>query len=99
MFGPEHTGLSIEAVDRAPHIWLAKQNAGIVDEVASCEVICAINDQVVLREQLHHVRGIQPHFMHINRDEGVDFPNRVASALGLGTTDIALTMNDLSLQV
>src|SRR3712207_8539200 len=52
---PEDRDLAVEPVDRAPHVRLAQQHAGVVDQVARGEVVGAVDDEVVLAEDLHHV--------------------------------------------
>ena len=57
---PEHRDLSLEAVDRAPYIRLAGQHRGVVDQIPGGEVVGAVQDQVVLFEQLDGIAPQQP---------------------------------------
>ena len=61
LLGPEHRGLALEAVDGAPHVRLAEDDGRVVDEVAGCEVVGAVEDEVVVGEDLEHVVGVEPH--------------------------------------
>ena len=68
---PEHRHLALEPVDRAPHVRLARQHRGVVDQVAGREVVGAVEDQVVLREQVDRVVGLQPDLVqHARRPAG-----------------------------
>ncbi len=96
---PEDARLAVEAVDRAPHVRLAEEERGVVDHVAGREVVRAVDDEVVLREDLHHVRRVEPLLVQHDVDQRVDLAHRVAGALGLGPVDVALAVDDLALQV
>jgi hypothetical protein len=99
VFGPEHAGLAVEAVDRAPHVRLAEQHAGVVDHVPGGEVVSAVHDQVVLGEDLHDVVCVQVHVVHDHVDQRVELTDAVPGRLGLLTADVVLAVDDLALQV
>ncbi len=46
--GQNTLGLAVESVDRPPNIWFAGQRPGIIDQVARREVVCAVNNEVVI---------------------------------------------------
>ena len=96
---PEHRHLPLEAVDRTPHVRLARQYRGVVDQVAGGEVVGAVQDQVVLLEQVDRVVRLQPDLVQPHLDQRVDLPDGVTRALGLGPADVGLPMDDLALQV
>ena len=62
---PEHRDLAFEAVDRPPHVRLAGQHRGVVDQIPGGEVVGAVHDQVVLLEQLDGVARVQPELVQI----------------------------------
>jgi hypothetical protein len=96
---PEDRDLAVEAVDRAPHVRLVQQHAGVVDQVARGEVVGAVDDQVVLAEDLQHVVAVQPRLVQADVDQRVDLADGVARALGLGPADVGDAVDDLALQV
>ena len=46
---PENADLAVEAENRAPHVGLSQDGGGVVDQVAGGEVVCAVEDEVVIR--------------------------------------------------
>src|SRR5205085_7782798 len=65
-FRPEHTRLSFKAKDRAIDVGFAGQHAGIVDEIARREIIRAVNNDVVIAEQLKRVLARQARLVGFN---------------------------------
>jgi hypothetical protein len=96
---PEHRDLALEPVDGAPHVGLARQHRRVVDQVAGREVVGAIQDEVVLREQIDGVLGLESHLVQVDLHQRVDLQDRVLGALRLGSTDVGLPVDDLTLQV
>ena len=68
MLSPENADLTVEPVDRTPHVRLAEQHRSIVDHVAGGEVVGSVDDQVVLAEQLHNIVVVQPDVVHDDLD-------------------------------
>jgi hypothetical protein len=75
--GPEDAGLAVEAVDRAPDVRLAEQHGGVVHQVPGGEVVGAVDDQVVLREDPLDVVDVQALLVQDHVDVGVDLLDRV----------------------
>ena len=96
---PEHRRLALEPEDRAPHVRLAQQHGGVVDQVAGGEVVGAVQDQVVVPEDVEHVRRVEPHLVQPDLDERVGLLDGVARGLGLGTAHVGLAVDDLALEV
>jgi hypothetical protein len=96
---PEDGDLTVEAVDRAPDVGLVQQHARVVDQVARGEVVRAVDDEVVVGEDLQHVRAVQPRLMQPDVDQRVDLLDGVTRALGLRPADVGLPVDDLALQV
>ena len=99
MLGPEHAGLAVEAVDGAPHVRLALEHAGVVDQVAGGEVVGAVDHQVVVPDQLAGVLRRQPGLVQGDLHVRVDLGDLVAGALQLGAADVGGAVDDLPLQV
>src|ERR1700735_1333221 len=76
---PEHAGLAVEAVDGSPDVRLAEQHARIVDQVPGGEVVGTVDDEVVLREDLHRVVGVQVLLMQDDVHVRIYFPDAVGS--------------------
>ena len=96
---PEHRHLTLEPVDRPPDVRLAREHRGVVDQVARCEVVRAVQDQVVLGEQVDRVVCLEPELVQSHLDQRVDLQDRVACALRLRPPDVGLAVDDLPLQV
>ncbi len=99
VLGPPDRDLTVETVDRAPHVRLAEQHAGVADEVARGEVVRAVEDDVVVAEDLERVRGVQPHVVTDHGHVGVDAGDRLGRRLGLEPPHVGVAVDDLSLQV
>src|SRR6201996_6448850 len=99
VLGPEHAGLAVEPVDRAPHVRLVQQHAGVVDQVTGGEVVGPVHDQVVRTENVERVVGVQPLLVQHDLDVRVHLKNASAGRFGLGTADVGDAVDDLPLQV
>ena len=96
---PEDRHLTLEAVDRPPDVGLARQHRGIVHQITGGEVVGAVENQVVLLEQLDGVVRLQPNLVQPDLDERVDLLDRVARTLRLRPADVGLAVDDLALKV
>ena len=99
VLGPEHRGLAVEPVDRAPDVGLAQQHGRVVDEVAGREVVGAVDDQVVGLEDLEDVGRVEPLLVQHDLDVGVGLLDRLLGADRLRLPDVGLAVDDLALQV
>ena len=83
-----------------PHTYgLFRKYAGVVDHVAGREVVGAVDDQVVVLEDLEDVVVVEPHVVQDHLDERVDLGDRLPGRLGLRPADVGLPVDDLALQV
>ena len=96
---PEDRRLAVEAVDRAPDVGLVQEVRRVVDHVARREVVGAVDDQVVVGEDLEHVVVVETLVVHDHVDQRVGLLDGVARRLGLGPADVALPVDDLALEV
>src|SRR5215211_7126725 len=94
---PEDARLALKAEDRAVHVRLAHENAGIVHQVARWEVICPVYDDVEVFENLERVLAAKGLFVGLDVDVWIYVVYPVAGALHLGTPDIGGAVNNLSL--
>jgi hypothetical protein len=88
-----------EVEDRAVHVGQAQEHAGVVDEVAGGEVVGAVDDQVVVAEDLHDVGRVQAGVVGANRDVAVEALEHRLGRLDLRDADGLLAVQDLALQV
>ncbi len=96
---PEDAGLAVEAVDRAPDVGLVQEVRRVVDHVARREVVGAVDDQVVVLEDLEHVVVLEALVVHDHVDQRVGLGDRLACRLGLRLADVGLAVDHLALQV
>jgi hypothetical protein len=52
---PENRNLAVESENRARNVWLAKNRGCVIHKVASCKVVGAIKNQVVLGKDFENV--------------------------------------------
>src|SRR5262249_47973767 len=96
---PEDTRLTFEAKDRAVDVWLARQHARVVHEVARGKVVSAVNDDVVVAKETQRVLPGETRFVSLDLDVRVDVAQSIARRFDLATAEIFCAVNDLSLQV
>ena len=99
VLGPEHGCLSFEPEDAAVGVRLAGEHAGVVHEVPGRKIIGAVEDDVVLAEQLERVLRGQRRLVRLDLHVRI---HRVDLALGrgeLGAAHIVGRVDDLPLQV
>lgn len=88
--GPKHTGLAVESVDRPPNIWFAGQDRGIIDQVARREVVCAVNNEVVIAKIASALSWVSISRYCVTRTCGLISATASAadSTFGLPTSDV-----------
>src|SRR5581483_4714068 len=95
----ENRDLSLEAEDAAVNVRLPKQHAGIVDQVARGEVVCAIGYDVVVAEDFQRVLRAEACFVAFHLDKRIDFPKCLPRRVQLRPAHVVRPMDDLPLQV
>jgi hypothetical protein len=95
----EHRGLAFKAENRAIDIRLAEQDTDIVHEIACLEVVCPVNDNVVVLTNLQGVVGAQHGLVRVDVDMRIDVAQTVFGRLQLRAANIFRAMQDLPLQV
>src|SRR5947209_171150 len=96
---PEDARLPLEAEDRAIDVRLAREHAGVVDEVARREVVRAVHDHVVVAKQLQRVLARQARLVSFDLHVRVDVVQPVARRLDLRSAHVLRAVDDLPLQV
>src|SRR5262249_6177631 len=99
LLGPEHARLPVEAGDRTPGVGLPQEDGRVVDHVPGREVVGAVDDQIVLGEDLQHVVVAQRLAVDDHVHVRINFAYRVARRLRLRPADVGLAVDDLALQV
>jgi len=59
-------------------IWLAREDAGIVHQIASGKVVRPINDDVVIAEKLKRVLAREARFVGFNPNVGVNVAQAIS---------------------
>ncbi len=96
---PEDRHLPLEAEDRAVDVRLAQQHAGVVDQVAGGEVVRAVDDHVVVPEQLQGVRGVEPRLVGDDLDVRVEVAQALGGGLDLRPAHGGAAEEDLAVEV
>src|SRR5437588_2936236 len=97
--GPENARLPLEAKDRAVDVRLAREHARVVDQIACREVVCAVNDNVVIAYEFQRIVARQTRLVSLYLHVRVDVAQTVARRLDLGPPNVLRAVHDLSLQV
>ncbi len=97
--GLEGRELAVERGEGGGDQRLAGGKAGIGQQIAGGEIIAAIGDEIVARDELGGVRRSELDLVRLDADLGVDRRDRLARALDLGHADAVAGMGDLALQV
>src|SRR5688572_7243907 len=98
-FGVEHARLAFEAEDRTVDVRLAQEDARVVHQVTGREVIRAVDDHVVVLEDLQGVLAGERLLVDPDLHVGVYVLELLVGALNLGTTHVRGAVDDLPLQV
>ena len=95
----EHGRLPVEAEDRAVHVRPAEQHARVVGEIAGGEVVRAVDDHVVLREQRERVLGREPQRVALDEHVGVHRGDPLRGHVDLRAPDVGGAVEHLAVQV
>ena len=95
----EHRDHALEPEDRAVDHGDAELHRRVVHQVAGGKVAGAVEDQVVLAEDLEDVVVLEALLVQHHVDERVDLVDRLPGRLRLRLADVALPVDDLALQV
>src|SRR5271166_2761154 len=71
----------------------------IVDEKAGGEIVRAVCDDVVARDDVERIVGSETDGMKLHLRTGIDALRRFGSGLRFGPADIARAIGDLALQI
>src|SRR5690242_8835938 len=91
--------LSLETEDRPVDVGLAQQYARVVREIARREVIGAVDDDVVVANDVERVLGGETRLVGLDVDVRIHVANTLSRRLELGTADVFRAMQHLPLQV
>ena len=95
----KNRGLPVEAEDRAVDVRLAEEHAGVVDEVARGKVVRAVEDDVVVAQDVECVLGGQRAVVRHDVDVGIEVEQPRACRIQLRRADIGGAVKHLPLQV
>src|SRR6476659_2539781 len=91
--------LAVELADRRSHQGLFRKVAGVADEIARGEIVTAVGDEVVARDEFERVVRRDPMWMLHDVDMRVEALHRLARARRLADADPCRGVDDLALQV
>src|SRR3989441_5237652 len=97
--GVEHRRLPLEAENRAVHVRLPEQHAGIVYEVAGREVVGPVRHDVELADDVEGVLRGEARLERLDPDVGVQVPDALGRRLELRLPHRGRAVDDLALQV
>src|SRR4029077_3384913 len=95
----EHGNLAFEPENRAVHVGLAEQNAGVIDEITRGEIVGAVDDDVKVLEKFKRVGAGQLRSEGLDLNVGIEIRKAGARGFALGLADIAGAESDLSLEI
>jgi len=92
-------GLAVESQDAAVREGLAGHDAGIVDEEFHGEIVCAVDHEVIILDDVEGIRRVEKLVKGVYLHLGINGLHLLLGALYLGHTHVFGEMDDLSLQV
>ena len=95
----ENRCLPFETEYGAVNIGLAKQNAGVIHKIASRKIVRAIDDDVVVLEQLERIRAGQSRFDGLDLNVRIKIRKPRAGCLALGLAHVAGAKRNLPLKI
>src|SRR5207302_3369139 len=95
----EHRDLAVEPENRAIDVGLTEQHARVIHEIASGEIIGAVDDDVEPPEDLEGVAGREPLAKRFDLYVRIDVPQALARRVDLRRPDRGGPVDDLTLQV
>ena len=98
-FCREDRSLAFKAEDAAVGVWFLQQNAGIIDQVAGLEVVCAVGNDVVLGEDFKRIGARQHGVVLDDVERGVERVELLLRGVDLLASNILGRVNDLALQI
>lgn len=95
----EDAGLAIESENGTVDVGFLEENAGVVGEITSREIVGAVDDDVVLADDVEGVFAGEPGVMDDDFAGRVDAENGFLGGVGLGTSDVGSGVYDLALEI
>ena len=95
----EDAELALEAEDRGADDGDLQPHGRVVEQVARREVVDAVDDDVVVLDDLHDVRGVQARLVLDDVDVRVERVDLLLGGVDLGHADAVGRVDDLALQV
>ena len=90
---------AVEGADRRRHQRLLGEVAGVRHEIARGEIVGAVGDDVIARDQIERVRRGQPHGVRLDFDMRIEPRDRGARLRGFVLADVVGGKNHLPLQI
>ncbi len=95
----EYADLPLEAENRTVDVRLAEENASVVHQVARGEIVGAIDDDVVIAEEVERILAGQPSFVLIDLNVGIQSAKARGSCFDFWPADVRRAEKNLALQV
>src|SRR5215470_7865607 len=95
----EDRRLALEPENRAVNIGLAQQHAGVVGQIARLKIIGAVNDDVVVFDDVERVLRPERKLVSVDPHMRIDVGQAVFGRIQFLSTDVLRAMQDLSLQI
>jgi len=95
----EHRRLALKFQDASERVRLPEYHAGVIHQIPRGEVVGAVNDNVEISSDLERILRSQCGVESLHMHERIDIANSVSGGIELRTSDVARSMNDLSLKI
>jgi hypothetical protein len=95
----EDAGLAFKTENGTVDVGFLEENAGVVGEVTGREIIGAVDDDIVLADDVEGVFAGKPGVMDDDFAGGVDAVDGFLGGFSLGTSDVRGGVNDLALEI
>lgn len=98
-FGPKNACLPFEAKNGAVDVWFFEKHTGVVHQIARCEIVCSVYDDIVIFKNPQCVFAFEGDVMRFDLDVWIYPVQFFFGAQGFLFADVACEMQDLPVKI
>ena len=95
----ENRTLAVKSKDRAVDVRFLRQNADLIRKVARRKIICSVNDDVIVLNDLHRVLTSKHHIVQVDPDIWIDGFDPIFGRVELLAANVLCTVQNLTLEI
>src|SRR5256885_10018616 len=97
--GREDCRLTVKAKNRSVNVWLLRENADVIRQVAGGKIVRAVNDDVVTRDNLERILTREPALVRFDFDGWVCVTQPLTRRVQFFSANVFSAVQNLPLQV